>query len=73
MKHTNKQLLGKGLKFLGGALPLSALGPIVLFSAFNNKEHPLYIPVLIFGLLAFTAAIFLMFKGILTIIKALFD
>ena len=73
MKHTNKKVLGKGLKYLGIALPLSLIGPSVLFSAFNNQDHPWYIPVLIIGLLALIAAMVLMFRGILTIVKALFD
>lgn len=73
MKHTNKNLLMKGLKFLAGALPLSFIGPVVLFSSFKNQENVWFIPVLIFALLAMAAAIFLMFKGINTIMKALFD
>lgn len=73
MKHTNKELLGKGIKYLAGALPLTLLGPVVLYSAFHNQEHPYYIFVLIFGLLAFIGAIALMFLGIKTIIKAVFD
>ncbi len=73
MKHTNKELLGKGIKYLAGALPLTLLGPVVLFSAFKNQEHPYYIFVLIFGLIAFIGAITLMFLGIRTIIKAVFD
>ncbi|MCC8359247.1 DUF6095 family protein [Salinimicrobium sediminilitoris] len=73
MKHTNKDLLLKGLKFLAGALPLSFVGPVVLFSSFKNQENPWFIPVLIFALAAMAAAIFLMFKGIQTIMKALFD
>ncbi len=73
MKHTNKEMLGKGLRYLAGALPLTLIGPSVLYTAFNNREHPLYIVVLIFGLLACAAAIFLMFKGIGTLMKALFD
>jgi len=73
LKHTNKELLGKGIKYLAGALPLTLLGPAVLFSAFKNQEHPYYIFVLIFGLIAFIGAIILMFLGIRTIIKAVFD
>lgn len=73
MKHTNKNLLGKGLKYLGGALPLAFLGPVILYSAFNNQDHPLYIPVLILGIIACIAAIFLIFKGIGTLMKSLFD
>ena len=73
MKHTNKPLLGKGIKYLAGALPLVLIGPTVLYSAFNNQEHPLYLAVLILGILACAGAMFLMFKGIRTLIKALFD
>ena len=73
MKHTNKDLLLKGLKFLAGALPLSFIGPVVLFSSFKNQESPWFLPVLIFALAAMAAAIFLMFKGIQTVMKALFD
>ena len=73
MKHTNKDLLLKGLKFLAGALPLSFIGPVVLFSSFKNQEHTWFIPILLFALLAMAAAIYLMFKGINTMIKALFD
>ena len=73
MKHTNKSLLMKGLKYLAGALPLSFLGPGILYSSFKNQEHFLFLPVLIFALIAMAAAIFLMFKGISTIMKALFD
>lgn len=72
MKHTNKNLLGTGIKYLAGAIPLSFLGPVILFSAFNNQDHPWYYPVLLAGIAAGVAAIFLMFKGILTIMKALF-
>ncbi len=73
MKHTNKELLGKGLKYLGGAIPLAFLGPIILYSAFNNQAHPLYLIVLSVGILACAGAMYLMFKGIGTLIKSLFD
>ncbi|NJW52833.1 hypothetical protein HC175_07855 [Salinimicrobium sp. CDJ15-91] len=73
MKHTDKNLLMRGLKFLAGALPLSFIGPVVLFSSFKNQEHEWFIPILIFALLAMAAAVFLMFKGISTVMKALFD
>ncbi|MGB8374858.1 MAG: DUF6095 family protein [Salegentibacter sp.] len=72
-KHTNKEVLVKGLKFLAGALPLAFIGPSILFSAFKNQDHPYYIPVLILGIIACGASIFLMFKGINTIVKSLFD
>jgi hypothetical protein len=73
MKHTDKTLLGKGIKYLGMSLPLAFLGPAVLYSAFNNQENPFYIPVLIFGIIACVASILLIFKGINTLVKSLFD
>ena len=72
MRHTDKQLLGKGLKFLAGALPLIVIGPSITFSAFNNQSHSLYIPILLLGIAAMIAAIILMFKGINLIMKAVF-
>ncbi|MDX1544486.1 MAG: DUF6095 family protein [Christiangramia sp.] len=73
MKHTNKKVLSKGIKYLAGALPLAMIGPSILFSAFNNQDKPLYLAVLILGILASAAAVFLMFKGILTVVKSMFD
>jgi len=39
-------------------------GPITIYQAFKNKEHHLYIPILIIGLILFFLAIFNGFKGI---------
>ena len=71
-KHTNKQMLMKGLKLMAGALPLTIIGPVVLFSTFKNQEHFLFIPILIFALFVMAGAIFLMFKGLSTIMKSIF-
>ncbi|MBZ9651749.1 DUF6095 family protein [Psychroflexus montanilacus] len=73
MKHTNKDTLAKGVKFLAGALPLIFIGPSIVFSAFNNQDKPLYWPILILGIMLSMAAIYLIFKGIMTLLKALFD
>ena len=73
MKHTNKTQLMRGLKFLAGALPLSFIGPVVLFSSFKNQDHVWFIPILILALLVMAAAVFLMFKGISIVMKSLFD
>lgn len=73
MKHTNKDTLAKGVKFLAGALPLIFIGPSIVFSAFNNQDKPLYWPILILGIILSIAAIYLIFKGIMTLLKALFD
>ena len=73
MKRTNKEVLFKGIKYLAGALPLMFIGPSVIYSAFNNREHPFYVAVLILGILACAGAMFLIYKGINTVMKAIFD
>ena len=73
MKRTNKEVLFKGVRYLAGALPLTFIGPSVIYSAFNNREHPLYVAILILGILACGGAMFLIYKGINTIMKAIFD
>jgi hypothetical protein len=70
---TDKSILAKGVKYLAGALPLLFLGPVVITSAFKNEKHPLYIYVLVLGILLALAAMFLIFKGINTVLKSLFD
>lgn len=52
---------------------MAFIGPIVVFSAFKNQEHAYYIPILILGILVMFGAIFLLFKGIIVIMKAMFD
>jgi len=70
---TDKSILAKGIKYLAGALPLLFLGPIVINSAFNNQKNPLYPYVLGLGIIFAIVAIFLIFKGINTILKSMFD
>ena len=70
---TNKSVLAKGVKYLAGSLPLLFLGPVVITSAFKNENHPLYVYVLVFGIIIALAAMFLIFKGISTVLKSLFD
>ncbi|WP_264542249.1 MULTISPECIES: DUF6095 family protein [Flavobacterium] len=70
---TNKEVLYKGIKYLGFALPLMFIGPSVIFSSFKNQSHPFYIPILGIGIILCLLSIFLIFKGIQTIMKSLFD
>ena len=70
---TNKSVLAKGVKYLAGSLPLIFLGPVVITSAFKNENHPLYVYVLVLGIIIALAAMFLIFKGISTVLKSLFD
>lgn len=69
-KHTNVVLLKKGLKYLFFCLLLVVLGPYLLTLSFIN-DTALFI--LIPGLVASAGAIYLGFKGIQTIVKAVFD
>ncbi len=71
--HTNKDLLLKGIKFLGYTVALMFAAPFAIYQAFKNQEHPLYIPVLITGLILAIGAIGLGFYGIKTIMDSLFQ
>ena len=73
MQHTNQELLFKGLKYLAAALPLLFLGPVIMYSAFGNQDKFLFWPVLILSILLCIAAGYLIFKGIKTLMKALFN
>lgn len=70
---TDKIILAKGIKYLAGALPLLFLGPIIINSAFTNEKHPLFPYVLALGIIIALASMFLIYKGINTMVKSLFD
>lgn len=70
--HTDKDLLIKGLKYIGYTILLMFSAPVVIYQAFKNKEHLLYWPVLIVGLLLGIAAIALGFYSIKVIMDSLF-
>ena len=72
-KHTDKEILSKGIRTLFVCLLLMFIGPTFLHIAFSNKEKALYIPLLIFAILLCIAAIYFLFKGIMTIIESLFN
>jgi hypothetical protein len=70
---TNKETLLKGIKIMGGTLILLITAPIILNSSFKNQDHSLFIPVFGIGIICLIAAIYFGFKGIKTLMKALFD
>jgi len=70
---SDKKTIFKGIKFLAFALPLMFLGPTVLYSAFKNKEHFLYYPVLALGIICCILAMMFMFKGIKMMTDGLFN
>jgi len=72
LMKTNRMLLQKGIKVLLITLLLIFLGPGLIYEAFKNSEHPLYIPVLILGIIFSIGAIGLGFYGLKTVIDSLF-
>ena len=70
---TNKTLLVKGIRYLAFAVPLMFIGPSIIHSSFKNQGHPFYMPILGIGIIFCIATILLMFKGIQTMVKSLFD
>lgn len=71
-KKTDKDVLTRGIKKMGISLVLMFLGPSFIYIAFSNQEKPLYIPLLIFGIVACISAIYFAFKGLNTILDSMF-
>ena len=70
--NTDFDLLKKGLKFMAFALPLLFLSPYLLTLSFLNKEIFMFYVFLFFGIVAGAGAIYLLFKGINTVMKSIF-
>ena len=71
-KRTDKSLLVKGLKTMGLTLITLFLGPFLLHSGLSNPDRPLYLPLVITGLLVCGVSIYLGFKGIKIIMDSIF-
>ncbi len=71
-KHSDKQLLAKGIKFLAIALPLLFLSPYLLTLSFLNKGHWSFYLFFSIGILLGAGAIFCIFKALKTFMKAIF-
>ncbi|APQ15833.1 DUF6095 family protein [Maribacter hydrothermalis] len=72
MSRTNKDLLVTGLKHLAFTVFLMFTAPLILWQAFKNQEHFLFWPVCILGIVIAFYAVFMGFKGIQTIVNAVF-
>lgn len=70
---TNKELLSKGIKYLTGALPLLFIGPAIIYNAFINKQNVWHYLVLAIGIAACLGAMYLMYLGLKTIMKGIFN
>ncbi len=71
-KRTNKNVLARGVKHLAAALGTLVLGPITVYNSFMNKDHALFIPVLVIGVIFMLLAIFLIFRGIKLMLDSFF-
>lgn len=71
-KKTDKELLGKGIQRMAIALIFMFISPVIIHSAFKNQDHPLYIPILVLGIINAGFAIFMAFKGLKTIMNSMF-
>lgn len=70
--HTNKDLLIKGVKYIGYTVGLMFIAPFTFWQAFKNQDHPLYIPVLILAAILAIAAIVMGFWSIKIIMDGIF-
>ncbi len=66
-------MLAKGVKTLAMSLGVLILSPVILSSAFKNKEHFMFIVVLIIGVIFMLLAIFLILRGIKLILNSFLD
>ncbi|WP_340198413.1 DUF6095 family protein [Ascidiimonas sp. W6] len=69
---TDRSLLFKSVKYFSITVFMMFTGPIVIYQAFKNQDHPFYWPVLIVGLLISLGAIAMGFYSLRTMMNALF-
>ena len=72
MRHTNKELLVKGIKSFGYTVLAMFMGPFLIYEAFKNEGHPFYWPVLILGVICAILAIYLGFRSVSIVMEAIF-
>lgn len=72
MRRTDKEMLVTGLKRLARTVLLMFTAPLILWQAFKNQEHAMFWPVCILGIIVGSFAVYMGFKGIMTIIDSMF-
>ena len=65
--------MARGLNRLILSLFFMFLGPTIVFSAFKNEGHEFYYFVLILGTILCLMAVYLLYSGIMTIVRNLFE
>ncbi|TDQ30942.1 DUF6095 family protein [Zeaxanthinibacter enoshimensis] len=71
--RTDRELLIRGVKYLGITALLMFIAPVIIYQAFKNEGHPLYIYVLILGFIFALAAVGMGFYSIRTVVNAFFN
>ena len=69
----NKEQLAKGIKYITGSLPLMFIGPTVIYNAFMNQHTNWHYLVLSIGIMICIASMYLIFTGLKTIMKGIFN
>ncbi|MBU2951666.1 hypothetical protein KO493_13245 [Tamlana agarivorans] len=70
--RTDKTVLFKGIKILIFSVLTLFMGPILLSFAYSKPESPYYYPLLIIGCAVCAMAVFMVFKGLKTIMDSMF-
>lgn len=71
-KRTDKAILIKGLKQMGGALVCMFSGPTLVYISQTKLTSPIDTIMLIIGMIICALAIYFAFKGLQTIIDSMF-
>jgi hypothetical protein len=71
--HTDKKLLVKGIKYMAIVIPLLVLTTYLFTLAFLNKDSKILYIVLPVAIIGMVATIWQGFKGMRTIMRALFN
>lgn len=70
---TNKKLLSTSIKYLAWALPLLFIGPSLIYNAFVNKQNIWHYLVLGIGIATCIGGVYLLFLGLKTMMRSLFN
>lgn len=68
----DKSSLNRGIAFLAGALPLIFIGPAVIHFAFINKQQPIFLLILFFGIAICITGVILGYKGLVKMVNSFF-
>ncbi|WP_242135883.1 DUF6095 family protein [Aestuariivivens marinum] len=71
-KRTDKNILLKGLKLMGGALACMFSGPSLIYISQTKIKPPIDMVILIIAIVLCCLALYLAYKGINTILDSMF-